>query len=92
MSIAEAAEQLEIHPRTLRRYIKDGRLTVMRLSQQVVRIRPEDLFRFRDQNIKVNTGTGICYVPRDEEPVAVTAAPGARTGARPAPPAEFRPG
>lgn len=68
VSIAQAAEQLGIHPRTLRRYIRDGRLTVMRLSAQVVRIRPEDLTAFRDDNIRIETGTGTCYVPRVEEP------------------------
>lgn len=63
VSIAQAAEQLGIHPRTLRRYIRQGRLTVVRLSPQVVRIKPEDLSLFRDDNIKVTTGTGTCYVP-----------------------------
>jgi excisionase family DNA binding protein len=63
VSIAEAAEQLGIHPRTLRRYIRQGRLTVVRLSPQVVRIKPEALLEFRDDNIKVTTGTGTCYVP-----------------------------
>lgn len=68
VSIADAAEQLGIHPRTLRRYIRDGRLDVMRLSAQVVRITPEALLEFRDDNIKIQTGTGTCYVPRAEEP------------------------
>lgn len=68
MSIADAAEELGIHPRTLRRYIRDGRLSVMRLSPQVVRITPEALQGFRDENIKIETGTGTCYVPRAEEP------------------------
>lgn len=72
MSIAQAAEQLGIHPRTLRRYIRQGRLTVVRLSPQVVRIKPEDLFQFREENIKVTTGTGTCYVPQPED-VAHTA-------------------
>lgn len=67
VSIAQAAEQLGIHPRTLRRYIRDGRLTVMRLSAQVVRIRPDDIEDFLDDNIKIETGTGTCYVPRVSE-------------------------
>ena len=68
VSIAQAAEHLGIHPRTLRRYIRDGRFTVMRLSAQVVRIRPEDIEQFLEENIKIETGTGTCYVPRAEEP------------------------
>ena len=40
----------------------------MRLSPQVVRITPEALMEFRDDNIKIVTGTGTCYVPRAEEP------------------------
>lgn len=67
VSIAQAAEQLGIHPRTLRRYIRQGRLTVLRLTPQVVRIKPEDLFAFREENIKVTTGTGTCYVPHPPE-------------------------
>jgi excisionase family DNA binding protein len=68
VSIAQAAEQLGIHPRTLRRYIRDGRLSVLRLSAQVVRIRPEDIADFLESNIRIETGTGTCYVPRAEEP------------------------
>lgn len=85
VSIAQAAEQLGIHPRTLRRYIRDGRLNVLRLSPQVVRIRPEDLLEFRDENIKIETGTGTCYVPRAEEPQV------GPTGAAPPPPRPGRP-
>lgn len=83
LSIAQAAEQLGVHPRTLRRYIRDGRLTVLRLSPQVVRIRPEDILQFRDDNIKINTGTGTCYVPRAEEPRR------GPTGARPSAPSNI---
>lgn len=83
VSIAQAAEQLGVHPRTLRRYIRDERLMVLRLSPQVVRIRPEDIERFVAENMKVETGTGTCYVVR---PVDQRRHP---TGARPA---EFRQG
>jgi excisionase family DNA binding protein len=68
VSIADAAKQLGVHPRTLRRYIKDGKLTVLRLSPQIVRIRPEDIARFRVENIKVQTGTGTSYVERSQPP------------------------
>jgi excisionase family DNA binding protein len=64
VSIADAAEQLGVHPRTLRRYIRDEKLAVLRLSPQVVRVRPEDIEAFLEQNMKITTGTGTCYVPR----------------------------
>lgn len=64
MPIAKAAGLLGVHPRTLRRYIRDKRIPVYRLSNQVVLIRPEDIETFRDKNIRVVTGTGTCYVPR----------------------------
>ena len=66
MPIAKAAARLGVHPRTLRRYIRDGRIPVYRLSSQVVLIRPEDLDIFTDANISVTTGTGTCYVPRPD--------------------------
>lgn len=80
VSIADAAEQLGVHARTLRRYIKDGKLSVLRLSPQVVRIKPEELERFLDSNIRITTGTGICYVPRTKD----TPARKAPTAAKPA--------
>lgn len=64
MPIAKAAGLLGVHPRTLRRYIRDNRIPVYRLSSQVVLIRPEDIETFNDLNIRVVTGTGTCYVPR----------------------------
>lgn len=87
MSIAEAAKQLDVHPRTLRRYIKDGKLNVLRLSPQIVRIRPEDIEAFRDDHIKVMTGTGTSYVTRSEP-----ARSDVPTGSMPTPgrPAQFR--
>jgi excisionase family DNA binding protein len=66
--IAVAAEQLGVHPRTLRRYISTGRLRVVRYTSQVVRIHKADLDRFLEDNVLVNTGTGACYVPRQEKP------------------------
>lgn len=71
VSISQAAEQLQVHPRTLRRYIKEERLSVLRLSPQVVRIRPEELDRFRKGHLKIITGTGTSYVPRSSGPVEV---------------------
>lgn len=67
VSIATAAEQLGVHPRTLRRYIRDEKLSVLRLSPQVVRISQVDIDTFLEDNIKVTTGTGNCYVPKPPE-------------------------
>ena len=67
--IAVAAEQIGVHPRTLRRYIADGRLNAVRYTSQVVRIHKADLDVFLEGNIRVVTGTGICYVPRQDQPV-----------------------
>lgn len=67
VSIATAAEQLGVHPRTLRRYIRDEKLSVLRLSPQVVRISQRDIDQFLQENIKVTTGTGNCYVPAPPE-------------------------
>lgn len=66
MPISEAADQLGIHPRTLRRYISDGRLVATRYTSQVVRIHQEDLEEFLENNIRMVTGVGTCYVPRLE--------------------------
>lgn len=84
LSISEAAEKLEVHPRTLRRYIRDGKLKVLRLSPQVVRIRAEDIAAFLSENIKVTTGTGTCYVPNPVEQ-------GKPAPLAPAPPAPIAP-
>lgn len=83
VSIAQAAEGLGVHPRTLRRYIKDGRLSVLRLSAQVVRIRPEEIAQFTEENIKIVTGTGVCYVPRVPEPSSVPTGTIRRSKVRP---------
>lgn len=70
LSINDAAEQLGVHPRTLRRYIRDGKLTALRLSAQIVRIRNDDIDDFLRKNLKVVTGTGTCYVPTPEKLLA----------------------
>jgi excisionase family DNA binding protein len=64
LSIAQTAEQLGIHARTLRRYIRNGRIKKVILTPQVVRIRPEDIEAFLEENVRIETGTGSCYVPR----------------------------
>lgn len=66
MSINDAAKHLGVHPRTLRRYIRDGKLTALRLGPQIVRIRKTDIGDFLKSNVRVITGTGTCYVPNPD--------------------------
>lgn len=72
LPIAAAAEMLGIHPRTLRRYISDGRLRAIRYTTQVVRIQRDEIEAFLEGNIRVETGTGTCYVPRQPDAPAPT--------------------
>lgn len=67
LSISEAAQHLGVHSRTLRRYIHDGKLTALKLSPQIVRIRKSDLGDFLKENVRVVTGTGTCYVPNPDD-------------------------
>ena len=41
--ISEAADVLGVTPGTLRRYIREGRLPVVRLRERTLRVREEDL-------------------------------------------------
>ena len=51
LSIQEAADHLGVNPRTVRRYMRLGRLEASRVSNKVVRIRLADLDRFMDSNV-----------------------------------------
>lgn len=53
LSIQEAAEELGVNPRTVRRYIRLGRLDVSRISNKVVRIRLADIDRFMETGVSV---------------------------------------
>ena len=46
LKITEVAAELKIHPDTVRRYIKDGKLTPTRLGGTRLRIRRSELNRF----------------------------------------------
>lgn len=52
LSISQAAAVIGVNPRTVRRYIKAGRLPVSRVTTQVVRIRLADIERFMQKGIK----------------------------------------
>jgi excisionase family DNA binding protein len=43
---AQAAKELKLHPRTVRRYIREGKLKAIRLSNFYLRIRRSELERF----------------------------------------------
>lgn len=45
LSVAQAAEQLSVHPSTIRRWIDQGRLAAYRLGEKRVGVRPSDLAR-----------------------------------------------
>lgn len=64
LSIAEAADVIGVNPRTVRRYIKDGKLPVSRVSTQVVRIRRADIDTFLESMMAVEAE------PQEANPVA----------------------
>lgn len=76
LSITEAAAHLGVNPRTVRRYIRLGRLEPSRVSNKVVRIRLADLDRFMEDSLPAKA----------PEPAP------APVGVRPAQPARFQPG
>lgn len=82
LSIAEAAEHLGVNPRTVRRYMRMGRLEASRISNKVVRIRLADLDRFMESNLPANKDKPIVHTP----PTSVVRAP-----VKPAKPAGFSP-
>lgn len=43
ISLAEAAERLDVCPRTLRRYISAGRVTAYRIGPRLIKIDPNEL-------------------------------------------------
>lgn len=78
LSIQEAADELGVNPRTIRRYIRLDRLPVSRISNKVVRVRLADLDRLMEANVADH-----------KQPEPVVHAP---TPPRPATPARFQPG
>jgi excisionase family DNA binding protein len=77
LTIQEAADHLGVNPRTVRRYMRLGRLEASRISNKVVRIRLADLDRLMESNL-----------PAKKPVVADHPAP-ARPAVRPAKPAGF---
>jgi excisionase family DNA binding protein len=50
MRLGEAAARLGVSRRFIERQIKDGRISVIRLSPRCVRIRPSDLANYLERN------------------------------------------
>jgi len=46
ITVAEAAERLQVHPKTVLRYARDGKLEVLKLSRRKILIRSDELDRF----------------------------------------------
>lgn len=44
-TIAQAAEFLNVHPRTVRRYIADGRLRAVRVGPRLLRVERKSLIK-----------------------------------------------
>lgn len=89
LSIQEAAEELGVNPRTIRRYIRLGRLEVSRISNKVVRIRQADLDRLMEANVP---GKEKPVAPTEHPSAEVTPAPARPRSPQPATPARFQPG
>ena len=43
ITIKQAANQLKVHPNTIRNFIDNGKLKVIKISARVIRIRQSDL-------------------------------------------------
>lgn len=81
LSIQEAAEHLGVNPRTVRRYMRLGRLEASRISNKVVRIRLADLDRFMEQNLPAakakaaEAAARAAHPPRPAKPAGFSQTP-----------------
>jgi excisionase family DNA binding protein len=46
LTVEQVAERLQVHPDTVRRYIREKKLTAIRLSNTNLRVRKSELDRF----------------------------------------------
>jgi excisionase family DNA binding protein len=46
LTVEQVAERLQLHPDTVRRYVREGKLRAVRLSSTALRIRSSELDRF----------------------------------------------
>lgn len=63
MTIQHVADALQVDPRTVRRYVSQGRLNVQRFSGTVVRVYNDDLERFQRENLRLELPRGATWVP-----------------------------
>ena len=49
MTIEQVAAELQMHPDTIRRYIRERKLRAVRLSSTALRVRRSELNRFLDE-------------------------------------------
>jgi excisionase family DNA binding protein len=52
LTVREVAERLSVTPRTVHRYLADGKLPRVQLSERAVRIRETDLQAFIEERLK----------------------------------------
>ena len=48
-TIKQVAQELQVHPHTVRRWIRQGKLKVLRFGHRTVRITQEELERIRKE-------------------------------------------
>jgi excisionase family DNA binding protein len=66
LTVDEVAERLRVHPITVRRHIKAGRLRAVRIGRSV-RVRPHDLEVFEQPQAKPSMRLPYRWPPTDEE-------------------------
>lgn len=61
--ISEVAKLLNIHPDTIRGWIRDGKLSIVRVGQKMIRVPFSEIERLQE----LQTGTNIKEQPQKEE-------------------------
>ncbi|OKI01193.1 MerR family transcriptional regulator [Streptomyces sp. CB02923] len=69
-SVEQVAERLGLHVRTVRNYVRDGRLTAVRIGKQY-RIAHEDLEAFTGRPVPADPGDRAADGPRHSEVTSV---------------------
>lgn len=46
LKMKDVAERLQVHPLTVKRWVREGKLKVLRFGARTVRIEPAELYRF----------------------------------------------
>jgi excisionase family DNA binding protein len=56
LTVKEGADYLRVHPQTLRRWIKAGKVRVYRINRRIIRFRKEDLDSFIEREGRSSRG------------------------------------